>query len=113
MEPNPRRTWLQFSIKSLLLVTLLAASFLGGMASIINSYEDAESRARVDRAARDKAEAELRRVVEDEIDFKERHGISGIVRLRDLDLNEWGVWQPKSEPIPQPPRAKRKPARTP
>lgn len=113
MEPNPRRTWLQFSIKSLLLVTLLVASFLGGMASVINSYEDAESRAKFDHASREKVEAELRKVVEEEIDFKERHGIPGHIWLKDLDLNEWGAWQPKTEPIPQPPRAKRNPPKTP
>lgn len=100
METTPRRRWFQFSLKTLLFVTLLVASFLAGRASMINRVKDAELRSKTDRSKLNHVEGLLVRAVAAENDFKRRHGISESIRLRDLDLNEWGTWQPKSDPNP-------------
>lgn len=100
METKPRRTWLQFSIKSLLVITLMVASFFAGIALVIRQYEGLELKSKHDRARADRADEVLRSVIDEENDFKARHGISQIVRLKDLDLNEWGQWRPNPERKP-------------
>ncbi|HVW37462.1 MAG TPA: hypothetical protein VHB99_09155, partial [Pirellulales bacterium] len=80
METAPKRSPLQFSIKTLLLVTLLVASFLGGRASMMNRVEEAELRSKADRDIVDHAHKALLSAVEEENDFKKRHGISELIR---------------------------------
>jgi hypothetical protein len=66
METKSRRRWLQFSLKGLLILTLVVASFFGGRASMQTKVKDADFRAKVaemeEKATRDANREFIRRL---------------------------------------------------
>ena len=50
IRPKQRRRWLQFSLKSLLLVFLVLASFLAGRVSVTRKFEQLQAEAECQRA---------------------------------------------------------------
>lgn len=67
---------------------------------MMNRVEEAEQIANRRDEAQRKAESDLRSAYGEMIEFKRRHGIPIEVYLEDLNLNEWGTWQPKPDPNP-------------
>lgn len=88
METERRRHRFQFTLKGLLILTLVVASFFGGRASMWSKVEDAKSRAKTDRDDRDFAIKNLRSLVDEVNDFKTRHGIPLRSKIGDVHLTK-------------------------
>jgi hypothetical protein len=88
METEHRRRWFQFTLRGLLILTLLVASFFGGRASMQRKVYEADSRARMDRDLRDLANKQLVRLIEEINEFKKRHGIPLQEKIGDVHITK-------------------------
>lgn len=72
---KPRRRWFQFSLRTLMTLMLMAASFAAGWAWRRREADEAYSRARIDAERARKLEEALRLVERDFVELMESQGI--------------------------------------